>query len=66
MGRYALAWLERLRRQIGMSSRQMTCDHCDEVIGVYEPMVVVTEAGARETSTAAEPSLGLERAERYH
>jgi hypothetical protein len=44
----------------------MTCDHCSEVIGVYEPVVVVTDGEVRETSRAAEPSLGCQPAKRYH
>lgn len=33
------------------------CHHCGDVIGVYEPLVVMTETGTRETSLAAEPDL---------
>jgi hypothetical protein len=43
-----------------------TCDYCDEVIGVYETMVVVVGGVARETSRLAEPSLDAEWDERYH
>ena len=49
-----------------MIQLQMTCDHCAEVIGVYEPVVVVTESEARETSRAAEPTVASKRGERYH
>jgi hypothetical protein len=45
---------------------RITCDHCAEVIGVYEPVVLVTDGKARETSRAAEPAVGAERGERYH
>jgi hypothetical protein len=45
---------------------KLTCDHCDEVIGVYERMIVVVGGEARETSRAAEPLLVTEPAERYH
>jgi hypothetical protein len=43
-----------------------TCDHCDEVIGVYETMVVVAGGVARETSRLAEPAPDAESDERYH
>jgi len=33
------------------------CDHCGEVIGVYEPVVWVLEGTARLTSRAATPEL---------
>jgi hypothetical protein len=45
---------------------RMTCDHCADVIGVYEPIVVVIDNEARETSRAAEPMIVSERGERYH
>jgi len=33
------------------------CGYCDELIGVYEPMVVLLPAGSRVTSRAAEREL---------
>lgn len=45
---------------------RMTCEYCADVIGVYEPIVVVIEGEARETSRAAEPTLCSEHGERYH
>jgi hypothetical protein len=33
------------------------CRHCQDVIGAYEPMVLVTRSGRSETSLAAEPWL---------
>jgi hypothetical protein len=48
-----------------MGSR-LTCDHCADAIGVYEPLVVVIGGEVRETSRAAEPTVGSEAAERYH
>jgi hypothetical protein len=33
------------------------CPHCGEVIGVYEPLVVVIDGVPRETSRAAEPEV---------
>jgi hypothetical protein len=42
------------------------CKHCDAVIGVYEPLIVIVSGEARETSRAAEPGLPLDCAEHYH
>ncbi len=36
-----------------MGSVQVSCAHCGDVIGVYEPMVVVIDGQAQETSQAA-------------
>ena len=36
---------------------RVRCRHCDDIIGAYEPMVVVTLHGPRETSLAADPAL---------
>ena len=33
------------------------CAACGDVIGVYEPMIVITAGGARKTSRAREPQL---------
>ena len=33
------------------------CRHCEDVIGVYEPMVLETHLGRTDTSLAAEPWL---------
>jgi hypothetical protein len=49
-----------------VTNRRLICDRCAEVIGVYEPLVVVLDGDARETSRAAEPTVGTEPAERYH
>ncbi len=40
-----------------MPGDRVYCPVCSEVIGVYEPAVVVDEARTRETSLAREPSL---------
>jgi len=37
----------------GLGSRPR-CGHCGEIIGVYEPMVLVDARGPRHTSLAAE------------
>lgn len=36
------------------------CRHCGDVIGVYEPVVVQTDDGERQTSLAAEPGLSAD------
>jgi hypothetical protein len=46
-------------------NRLLTCDECGDVIGVYEPMVLVAEGTASETSRAAHPGMG-ESGEHYH
>jgi hypothetical protein len=43
-----------------------TCQCCGEVIGVYEPMVVLAEGRARTTSRAAEPDVAVAAEQRYH
>ena len=37
-----------------MSNGTSRCRHCGEVIGVYEPMIVLREGRPRRTSRAAE------------
>ena len=44
----------------------LTCAACGDVIGVYEPLIVVDESGVRETSRAAEPRLARGRGRHYH
>lgn len=44
----------------------MRCGHCGDVIGVYEPLVVVRDGETRSTSAAAEPHIGEEPGERFH
>ena len=41
------------------------CRHCDDVIGVYEPMILVSPEARCETSVLAEPNLPP-NAECYH
>lgn len=43
-----------------------TCDYCGEVIGVYEPIVVIVDGEVQETSRAAEQVVTAVRALRYH
>lgn len=42
------------------------CGRCGDVIGVYEPLVVCSEGGARTTSRAAEPQLRAADSRQYH
>jgi hypothetical protein len=43
-----------------------TCDHCGQVIGVYEPMVVVVDGQRRDTSRAADPLVTAVPGPYYH
>lgn len=43
-----------------------TCERCGDVIGVYEPLVIVTSTLARTTSRAAEPDLPSAFGDHYH
>lgn len=36
----------------------MRCGHCGDVIGVYEPLVLLADGEPRTTSAAAEPQIG--------
>jgi hypothetical protein len=46
--------------------RTLRCHHCGDVIGVYEPMIMLADGQARNTSRATEP-LGREPVgECYH
>jgi hypothetical protein len=47
-------------------AQPFTCHRCGEVIGVYEPLVLVEGAHARTTSRAAEPDLRRGSNECYH
>jgi hypothetical protein len=42
------------------------CAHCGDVIGVYEPLILVDESGERLTSRAAEPELAQIEGRQYH
>ncbi len=46
--------------------KNMRCERCGDVIGVYEPLVQVSDGQARLTSAAAEPQIGDEPGERFH
>jgi len=42
------------------------CRHCGDVIGAYEPMIVLRGGQARKTSRAAERDAGVSAHECYH
>jgi hypothetical protein len=44
----------------------LTCVHCGDVIGVYEPLLLIGDGEIRETSLAAERDVLLARAAHYH
>lgn len=45
----------------------LRCGHCGDVIGIYEPLVLVENGRARQTSCAAEPQLlAHEAGTHYH
>jgi hypothetical protein len=41
-----------------MRDERLRCPICDDVIGIYEPVVVIDQCRARHTSLTKEPSLG--------
>ncbi len=47
-------------------SQSLRCDHCGEVIGVYEPLVRVLDGRAYESSRASEPACSGRGGEHYH
>ena len=53
-------------RGVDGRSETLRCEHCGDVIGVYEPLIVRSGDDVRETSRAAEPELPLPRAQHYH
>jgi hypothetical protein len=48
------------------NTRTLTCAHCGDVIGVYEPLIVQLDGEVRETSLAAEGDLPSAAAAHYH
>jgi hypothetical protein len=44
----------------------LRCQRCGDVIGTYEPMIVLSDGARHETSLAASPKLAGEGAEHYH
>jgi hypothetical protein len=57
---------EHLAAQEAPMDRPLRCHHCDDVIGAYEPMIVLTDGQARDTSRAAEQDAGGAVGECYH
>jgi hypothetical protein len=47
-------------------SQLLRCRGCDEVIGVYEPLVRVFAGHVRESSRALEPGASARAGEHYH
>ena len=45
---------------------RVKCDHCDDWIGVYEPMVVMVDGEPHEASLAPQPWHRAEQVQRYH
>jgi hypothetical protein len=45
---------------------QPLCPHCGEIIGVYEPLIVMAEFAQHETSITAEPHLFPTDDDCYH
>jgi hypothetical protein len=43
--------------EAGSRHSRLICHRCSDVIGVYEPLVVETPEGPRDTSLAADPGL---------
>ena len=44
----------------------LTCAHCGDVIGVYEPLVLETASGRHDTSLAADPGVIQSARPGYH
>jgi hypothetical protein len=42
------------------------CSHCEEPIGVYEPLITLADGHPRETSRAAEPHFVSHGVRCYH
>ena len=58
--------LRLLRSTIVAVRERMACHRCKDVIGVYEPMVVLADGRVRETSLAREPGVRASDHECYH
>jgi hypothetical protein len=54
------------QRERVMEDRIFSCADCGDVIGIYEPLIVVEERGPRQTSRAAEPALADRPDSHYH
>ncbi len=49
-----------------MTEQVFLCAHCGDVIGIYEPLVVIEPDGPRQTSRAAEPELASPLGTHFH
>jgi hypothetical protein len=47
-------------------SEALRCRHCGEVIGVYEPLVMLVEGRIHETSRARDPGAAEGLGDHYH
>jgi hypothetical protein len=47
-------------------SKLLRCFHCEDVIGVYEPLIAVVGRWTCVTSKAAEPNIADQADECYH
>lgn len=54
------------RAEQGAMSKVLRCFHCEDVIGVYEPLIAVVGGWTRVTSKAAEPKIADQADECYH
>lgn len=50
----------------GAHDLRLRCARCGDVIGIYEPVVLVEAHGPRQTSCAAEPELTQSSRECFH
>jgi len=52
---------------VGLQARVvLRCTRCGDVIGVYEPLIVVSDGSASATSLASDPTASCAAGERYH
>lgn len=51
---------------MGHLSDTLRCQRCGDVIGVYEPLIVLVGGLPRQTSRAREPDAGSSGADCYH
>ena len=49
-----------------INQERLRCAHCGDVVGVYEPAVIVVNGVAHTTSLAAGPDLPRDGAHVYH
>jgi hypothetical protein len=50
----------------GVRDYRLRCAVCEDVIGFYEPVVVLDDSGLRETSLLNEPMLDAEHVAMHH